>query len=193
MIEDVISKELLLNLDLWISNNIHLLWNQTLNNIMIFITNFAGSIFIIIFIIILTGFLFHKKKYQKLYFFLISIISGSIFLIIIKDIIARIRPENALINLQSFSFPSGHSTLSSIISLCLFFIFKDEIKSTKKFYTFCLGLILYPLIIGFSRIYLNVHYLSDVIGGFSLAIFLVTGIFLIQKFLLKTKKINFKL
>ena len=78
----------------------------------------------------------------------------------------RLRPPNPLIDkLENFSFPSGHATSAFIFyGLLTYLVWKTKIR---KVYKFIIGtiLILFSLLIGFSRIYLRVHYPSDVLAG----------------------------
>ena len=78
----------------------------------------------------------------------------------------RVRPPNPLIDgLENFSFPSGHATSAFIFyGLLTYLVWKTEIP---KLYKYIIGAILitFSLLIGFSRIYLRVHYPSDVLAG----------------------------
>ncbi len=110
-----------------------------------------------------------NKKYGKL----LVLNTAIIFIInqILKVIFARPRPEGfRLIEQDGFSFPSGHSMVSmAFYGLIIYFIYK---KINNKYLKWILISILSCLIIliGISRIYLGVHYASDVIGGFCFSI-----------------------
>jgi len=99
----------------------------------------------------------------------ISVIGGGGFLInyIMKLSFHRLRPEHPLIDgLTNFSFPSGHATSGFIFyGLLVYLLWKSNLPRYVK-YTAGIMLILFSLLIGFSRIYLRLHYTSDVIAGF---------------------------
>lgn len=79
----------------------------------------------------------------------------------------RLRPSHPLIApLQNFSFPSGHATSGFIFYGLLAYLFWKTKISTPARYAVISFLILFSLLIGFSRIYLRLHYPSDVLAGF---------------------------
>lgn len=189
MIEDILDLEFITILDNWISSHIMQLWNPILNSIFKFVTHFADTISIIIISVIIFIYLHYKKNKFDSYFYLTNIILGLLLVELIKNLIGRIRPQEQLISMTNYAFPSGHSTFSAIVALSIYFIYKDIYKKNLK-HKYLLLLFLYPLIIGFSRIYLNVHWFSDVIGGLSLGVFIVTFNYLIFEYLKKIKKYN---
>lgn len=121
------------------------------------------------FAIIVCIFLINKNKWYSYVLGLGYAISGVIALIF-KLIISRPRPLDALIRIpSSFSFPSGHTFTSIVFYLFLCYLLTLKSGKIKKiiFYSFFTFL---TLIISISRIYLGVHYFSDVVGGIILAI-----------------------
>ncbi|RLG10216.1 hypothetical protein DRN73_08395 [Candidatus Pacearchaeota archaeon] len=103
--------------------------------------------------------------------FTFFIIGGFALKAFVKDLIQRPRPISSLIPVSGYSFPSGHALISIIFFTSLIYFFKDNIKNKNLRYTFITINILLFLLIGFSRIYLNVHWFSDVLGGFLLGLF----------------------
>ena len=101
----------------------------------------------------------------------------------LKRIIQRPRPEILrLINESSYSFPSSHTLASvSLCGILIYFILRSEWDKNIKIVISSL-LVLFPLLIGISRIYLGVHNASDVFGGAILAmILLLIEISIIEK------------
>lgn len=86
---------------------------------------------------------------------------------ILKNIIQRPRPEGfRLVEERGYSFPSGHSMASmAFYGLLIYFIFLN-VKNKIARNTICIALSALIFLIGISRIYLGVHYASDVLGGF---------------------------
>lgn len=111
----------------------------------------------------------------------------------LKNLICRPRPAGfRLIEETGYSFPSGHSASSFAFYFFLIYLIFRYCKNTKLKISLSVLLSLLVLGIGVSRVYLGVHYISDVIGGFSLAsMYLIFYINFIEAFLRsKVRKID---
>ncbi len=102
----------------------------------------------------------------------------------------RLRPPNPLIDkIENFSFPSGHATSAFIFyGLLAYLVWKTNIPKIYKYLTGTV-LILFSILIGFSRVYLRVHYPSDVVAGFCIGFaWLILTIWLFEGLKKKTDK-----
>jgi membrane-associated phospholipid phosphatase len=89
----------------------------------------------------------------------------------LKQIFQRARPPLPWLgSAAGYSFPSGHSLISLVLYGILAYLLFQNIKDRAWRIRTTLLLILLPLLIGISRIYLGVHYPSDVLAGWALAI-----------------------
>ena len=146
------------------------------------ITNFGGAIFLSIATVIL--FLLIKNKKIGL-----SIISNIVIITILNQLLKRIlqrpRPtEFRIVEETGYSFPSGHSMVSMAFYGYLIYLIYRYIKNKYVKWTLITILSILICLIGISRIYLGVHYTSDVLGGFLLSIsYLVVYISSIKKLL----------
>jgi len=147
--------------------------------------SFLGShYFLIPANIILTAyFLFVKKK--TWYSIRVPIISASsvLLMLVLKQFFHRQRPMMPLLTgAKGLSFPSGHALMSiAFYGLIIYLLRKTVTNKTIKFGLTLLFLLLI-FFIGLSRIYLRVHYASDVIAGFSLGwVWLVLSLAIINK------------
>lgn len=113
------------------------------------------------------------------YSLLIAVLGNEISVYFIKIFIDRSRPtiDITYIIEKSNSFPSGHSAIAvSFYGFITYYLLKHIQGRGKKSVILLLGILLIALI-GFSRLYLIVHFLSDVVGGFAIgALWLVAGI-----------------
>ena len=149
-----------------------------------FITNFGGAIFLSIATVML--FLLIKNKKIGL-----SIISNIVIITILNQLLKRIlqrpRPtEFRIIEETGYSFPSGHSMVSMAFYGYLIYLIYKYVKN--KYVKWILIALLSILIctIGVSRIYLGVHYTSDVFGGFLVSIsYLILFISTVNKFFIE--------
>ena len=143
-----------------------------------FIITTMGEWFIFAFIVIIL--LFALKKRLSI-IILINLLLSSGLNHLIKLIIARPRPEWKLIDKTDYSFPSGHSMVSlAFYGFLIYLIINYYHGKFKKTLIIILSILIF--LIGLSRIYFGVHYLTDVIGGFMLAIiYLIIFITIIKK------------
>lgn len=151
-----------------IINFFHGLESHFLTTIMSFFT-YLGSIPSIVFLSISILLIFYMvfKIRSELLLFLGVIAGANILFFTLKQIFERARPDlNRLVEVGGYSFPSGHSTNAIAFYGILAFILWRHI-STRWGRTIVIILSsAMILMIGLSRIYLGVHYPSDVIGGF---------------------------
>lgn len=144
------------------------------------ITNFGGAICLIT-ITILLLILIKNKKIGLIT--LTNLVVITILNQMLKIILKRPRPtEFRIINETGYGFPSGHSMISMAFYGLLIYLIYKKIKNKYLKATLIIILLLLILAIGISRIYLGVHYVSDVIGGFLISIsYLIVYIKLIKK------------
>lgn len=142
--------------------------NDTLTNIMQIITNLGGVITLVA-LAILSLIVIKKKKIGVAICGNLVIIS--MLNVVLKNIVQRPRPDGyRLISESGYSFTSGHSMISTAFYGFIIYLIYKNIKNKYLKYILCTTLgILIPLI-AISRVYLGVHYASDIIAGFLLSI-----------------------
>lgn len=158
------------------------------------ITNVGGVLGVIVIATIISIILFVKKK--KLIVLLTWINLGCCALLnqILKRIIQRPRPTGyRLIEEDGYSFPSGHSMISAAFyGFFIYLIFKNVKNKYLKWGSISL-LSLLICLIGISRIYLGVHYTSDVMAGFVISIsYLVIFTSIVNDYLDRSKDLDKK-
>lgn len=146
------------------------------------LTNIGGVLCIII-VSTLCMFLFKNNKIRASIIVNLFVVTGINTLL--KYLFMRDRPTlNVLVNESGYSFPSGHSMISIVFYGYLIYLIYRFI-SNKKIKLLLISLLsIFIVIIGFSRIYLGVHYASDVIGGFCFGIsYLIIYVDIVKKFI----------
>jgi hypothetical protein len=146
-----------------------------------FITNFGGAIFLIILTILLIVVLKNKKVGLSI---CINLVVVTILNQLLKRLLQRPRPtEFRIIEENGYSFPSGHSMVSMAFYGYLIYLIYRFVKNKYLKWISIVLLSLLICLIGISRIYLGVHYTSDVLGGFLISIsYLVIYISVFNKF-----------
>ena len=135
------------------------------DNIFKVLTRFGG--FVIPCIILVLILIFNNNRWIFLLQGCCYTIAG-IITYISKLLAGRERPDIAIIKMPtSYSFPSGHTLTSIVFYTILLFLLTYNFKYKKLL--MIIGFI-FGLLIAFSRVYLGVHYFSDVVGGFILAV-----------------------
>ena len=175
--------ELITQTDLKIIENLEILRRPLFDKLMIIITYLGNWQVILLGLIIcsLIFILYNKWNYLKI--LLISVLGGQIIVEVMKHIIRRSRPVlNPLIEETGFSFPSGHAFAAVYFYGLLTYLLVKELKNgLHRIIVVVIGLIII-LGIGFSRIYLGVHWVSDVITSYILGlIWLAIVIFAFNK------------
>ena len=152
-----------------------------------FITNFGGAVFLSIATIALLLLIKNKKIGLSIFS---NIVIITILNQLLKRILRRPRPtEFRRVEETGYSFPSGHSMVSMAFYGYLIYLIYRYIKNKYIKWSLIVLLSILICLIGISRIYLGVHYTSDVLGGFLLSIsYLVVYISLIKN--LKIKNIT---
>jgi undecaprenyl-diphosphatase len=140
-----------------------------LKEVMIDITALGGGTVIFLITTGVVLFLMLKKEYQSMWFVLAATIGGTLLSFGLKELIGRERPTVVIhfMKVTSQSFPSGHSMMSAVVYLTQASLLA-RIEPVRKLKIYLVSAALFlTFIIGCSRIYLGVHYPTDVIGGWA--------------------------
>ena len=199
----ILDWSILNQIDIRLSEFFYYFKDSRLINLFLFISYFWTVKIIILFSIVVSIILFLKwKKYEIIWLFS-SVWITSIIVLLSKDIIKRSRPELAVYKEIWYSFPSFHAAISVAFYWFIIWLFILWVKKWKKRINIIFIWIIISFLIWFSRLYLNVHYLSDVIWGWFLwflwLIFWITIVwylkhrftYLNKKWLLNRKYLNY--
>lgn len=142
---------------------------EWLDPVMRDVTALGGVAVLVLVLLTVVGYLAIERKFRAMWLVLIATVTGQIMSSVLKLLYARDRPDADLVphlaEVSTASFPSGHSTMSAVVYLTLgALLMRLELRVATKIYTLSIALAL-TLLVGASRVYLGVHYPTDVLAG----------------------------
>lgn len=167
--EDILTGDPFVVVDQWVVNQILHFRSPLVTDTMLIVTQLGGWKVITVGSILIIIYLAVRKRIDRLLCYVAAILGGNFLFLTLKMTIHRVRPisETSLINVAGWSFPSGHSVMSVIFYGMLSYFILRETQSWRLRVFAALTALFVVFLIGFSRIYLQVHYLSDVVAGYA--------------------------
>jgi len=163
-------------LDTYIFQKLSFLTSPFITRVMVLFTFFGSNAFIFPAYTLLAAHFLLIKNSTKVSLGIAAIgICSKVILVSAKDIFKRQRPLDPLIqNVTGYSFPSGHAFYAfTFFGLLVYLLWQSKIKKRWK-YLLSIAFILFASCVAFTRVYLHVHYPSDVIGSFCLSMLWLT-------------------
>lgn len=151
---------------------------------MVFISFLGSAKFYIPACLMIIYYFFRKKQILNIIGLLSGVLGSAIINVVLKGYFVRIRPEKYFqIQQTGFSFPSGHSMVGiSTYFILTYLLFRKKPWNTVKIVAWIFTVI-FVLLIGLSRVYLGVHWPTDVIAGFALGFtWVYINIVIIERF-----------
>lgn len=131
------------------------------------IVTLLGSVVFVIPLAIGTSIFFYYHKLERYIVALwCALVTAGSTTFLLKIFIARPRPLDGLLIENDFSFPSGHATVAMALYGTLLFLLIKHANSKLKRNSYIVATIAVIALIGLSRLYLGVHFLSDIVGGY---------------------------
>ena len=159
-----------LDIDIIFHKYLSLIQNDSLTSFFKVITSLASIPVVLVVFILFLLVCFVNKNYKYCPFVIANLTIILALNLILKQIFMRPRPELMLVQEFGYSFPSGHAMFSmAFYGLFVYIIFHSNINKVIKYLSTFLTLLII-FMIGLSRIYLHVHYLSDIIAGFAVSV-----------------------
>ncbi|MBV7504676.1 phosphatase PAP2 family protein [Bacillus sp. sid0103] len=183
LISLLISDQKIISFDRTIIDRVQGLETPFLTNVMKFFTFIGSAPFVIVLSLFLLFFLYKVLHHRLELILLIAAIAGSAILNgILKNFFQRVRPDfHRLIEIGGYSFPSGHAMNAFTVYSIISFLLWRHIPSRLGRWTLIIFSSVMIVAIGISRIYLGVHYPSDIIGGyFASGFWIATAILFFQ-------------
>jgi undecaprenyl-diphosphatase len=136
------------------------------------LTALGGIAALCLFTAAVAGYLAISRKYRGLWFLLGATLSGLLLCGLLKGLFERPRPQLVphLSYVTTTSFPSGHSVLSAVVYLTLGSLLARLVEE-RRLKLYFLGVALFlSFLVGVSRVYMGVHYPTDVLAGWSIGL-----------------------
>lgn len=135
-------------------------------------TALGGAMVLTIVILLTAGFLAILRQYRSMWLIIIASGLGLAISTLLKSVFGRERPDESLhlAEVSSASFPSGHSMLSAVVYLTLGVVLATaRPRKRERFYIIVAAFFLTGLV-GISRVYIGVHYVTDVLAGWAVGL-----------------------
>jgi len=191
LLQDVLTSETIVSLDMKLENFLVIFRDSFLIKFFLGMTALAESQMIISLVLSVTAIFWLWKKRFYILSLWVAVAGSAVSAYLVKTLINRARPGGNIpvYTEHFFSFPSGHSaliiTLLGFLTYCVWRNFKTWRIRVNSFFIAAT----FILLVGFSRLYLGLHFLSDVLGGYLIGFFwLLWGIALSEWLISRNKR-----
>jgi membrane-associated phospholipid phosphatase len=165
--EDVVTGDPLTVVDMKIAVWLHLHATSTLTDAMMFVSLLASWPVVMGICLFMAIFFVWKRSHYRLLAMTLTIPVGMLLSVMLKFAFHRSRPawDDPILMIETFSFPSGHAMAATLLYgfLAAFGVRKAQAWRWRVLAVLAAGTLV--VLVGFSRLYLGVHYLSDVLAG----------------------------
>ncbi len=167
--EDLLTSDPLVRFDQAVANTLHDLATPGLTTFFLVVTALGSVETIALLGLLVAAFFVWRRRWVDLGAWVTAVAGAAALNQLLKEIFARPRPyfEQPLVMESSYSFPSGHSMDSLVVYGMLAYFAVLALRTWRARTAIAFGAALLVLLIGFSRMYLGVHYFSDVVAGFA--------------------------
>lgn len=177
LVEDVATLKPIVATDYFVSAQMSLLRDSDIINFFIQITSFASTPMTVLVMLLTVMVCWVIRQRYVLIGLMVATLGSAAFTFLSKSLFQRERPANILLFEHTHSFPSGHATITvALYGFVTYLLIRFNQSFAQKIRIFIIA-IFFMILVGLSRIVLNEHYLSDVLGGYLVgALWLTVGI-----------------
>lgn len=147
---------------------------------------FLGSFAVLLVVSALSaGFLLIARKFLSAAYLAAAVMSGALLNSVLKELFERPRPDSTLhlVDVATLAYPSGHATSTAVVFLTLAAIIDTSIRQRSLRVYVLLSAVALSVTVGLSRIYLGVHYPTDVLAGWVVGLVWATVCWMIARLL----------
>lgn len=152
---------------------------STLDQLMRVVTDLGATVTLTAAALALTGFLLWRRLHREALFVILSVGGAAVLNALLKQLFQRPRPDvvTPVVTAHGFAFPSGH-TMSSMAFACVVALLWRRARWRYRWPVTVVALA-FAFLVGASRVYLGVHYPSDVLAGWLVSLDLVAVVYLL--------------
>jgi undecaprenyl-diphosphatase len=166
VLEDVVTGDPLVMADQSVYAFLQQLRTDRVDRIMVGLTELGSVGVLLPLVLAVAGWLAWRRAWRTAGYWLAAIASAQLVVEVLKWTLGRHRPLSLYRGIEQFSFPSGHATMTAVVIASLAFLVTRG-QSLRWRAGVGVTAALYIVLVGFSRLYLGAHWLSDVLAGFA--------------------------
>ncbi|CAN0624486.1 cation-transporting P-type ATPase E [Burkholderia multivorans] len=169
MLEDVVTRDPLVEVDVTIHDMLQHMRFPMLDSLMVAMSELGDAAVTVPVIFVVLGWFVWRRQLRSALYWVAAVGLAQVFVETVKFVIRRPRPVSMYDGVNSFSFPSNHATLSVVTyGFLAFFVARSFSNAWRRRTAMASGLLIF--LISFSRLYLGVHWFSDVAAGVSFGV-----------------------
>jgi undecaprenyl-diphosphatase len=172
IVEDVVSRDPLVVADASVFDFLQHLRTHAADRVMVGITQMGSVGVMLPLVVVVALWLAAHRCWRTAGYWVATVASSEALVQVMKYTLGRHRPLALYEGLEQFSFPSGHATISAVVLPYLGFLATRGQPARWRVFIAAAAAV-YVALVGFSRLYLGAHWLSDVLGGFSFGLAVV--------------------
>ena len=166
LVEDVVTSDTIVATDFFVSQQMSMLSESPIVKFFILITSFASTATTCLIVFLTCVLCWVTRQRYILIGLLVAVLGSTIFTFLSKLLFQRDRPVDILLFEQTDSFPSGHATITVALYGFLAYLAIRFSRTFSHQVRIVVMTVFFSILVGLSRIVLNEHYLSDVLGGY---------------------------
>lgn len=166
IVDEVVGQARVVALDRQLQETMALLLSDRLTEIFIFITDLGGTRGTVIGVILVGIPLLLRRRWWSAFGLVFATAGGGLVVLGLKAFFARARPVESIVHAGGYAFPSGHAFSAMVFFGYLIYLSYKHFRSPIVHALTTIVSFTMIVLIGASRVYLNVHWVTDVLGGF---------------------------
>ncbi len=149
------------------------------------ITALGGVTVLLLVTAAVVGYMLIRRKYGAMWLMIVATVGGILLVAVLKESVNRNRPNIGTPRMTTYSqsFPSGHSTLSAVVYLTLGSMLAHMAKDRLVKWYFLLVALVLTFLVGVSRVYMEVHWPTDVLAGWAVGLVWALICWLVTRYL----------